>query len=100
VVEVHIRKLARFDLEAVIPIATPQPLHKVSPHGQCPWLPLFKNMTVLVQHEPRILEEIGGAATQVNSTVARRSEGAAMEADEQRMLNNPHVTDLLAKQKL
>ena len=55
------RELARFDLEAIVPIPSAQTLQEISPGRQPPRLPLFEHVAVLVKHERGVAEEILGA---------------------------------------
>jgi hypothetical protein len=95
-----VRKLPRLDLEAIVPIPSPRGLDHVARYRQGSRLPLFENVAILVQHEPRVLEKVGGAPIQIDTTPARRSVVAPMQAREQRVLDDPHVTDALAEDSL
>jgi len=77
-----IRKLARFDLEAVVPIAASGPLEQIASHCEGSRLPLFEHVTVLVQHERRVLEEVSGTATQINAPSTGGCDGSAMQSHE------------------
>jgi len=93
----HVRKLARLDLEAIIPITAPQALQQIAGRRELTGFPLFENMAILVQHEPRIVEEVGPAPTQVDAPTAGRRHGAYVQAREQRMLEDLHVIEALAE---
>ena len=56
-----------------------------------PGLPLPHHVAVLVQHEPGVAEEVGGAAAQVDALRARGRDARAVQAREPGVLDHPHV---------
>jgi hypothetical protein len=88
---VGVREGTGFDFEAVIPIATPKTLGHVAGNGEGAGLPLFNNVAILVEHQPGVVEEVGGAVAQIDPAAASGGNGAAMKADEQGVLEDPDV---------
>jgi hypothetical protein len=95
-----IRKLACFDLEAIVPVAASNALEHIASNREGSRLPLFEHVAVLVQHERRILEEICGTAAQINAPSTCGCNGSAMQSHEQRVLDHAHLVDRLTKQDL
>lgn len=93
-------ELTRLDLEAIVPVPSPQALHEVTPGRQPPRLPLGHHVAVLVEQELRIPEELGRAASEVNSSPASRGVITGMQPGEQRMLDHPHVIHPLSEHGL
>jgi hypothetical protein len=93
----RIRECARLDLEPIVPVAPAQAFCQIAWCGQSSRLPLFENVAVLVQHQPRIGEEVRPAAAQVDAAAAGGRDGADMQAREQGMLEDLHVTHALAE---
>ena len=78
-----IGKRARLDLEAVVPISSPQTFQGVASQRERAGLPLFDDVPVLMEHEPRIVEEIGRIASEVDAPATRGRDGATVTAGEQ-----------------
>ena len=95
-----VRKLPRLDLETIVPVASSGPLEQIAGDCQGSRLPLFEHVAVLVQHERRILEEVGGTAAQVDAPPASGCNGTAMQSHEQRVLDHAHLVDRLTEQDL
>lgn len=87
----RLRELTRLDLEAILPVAPPQTLHKITPRGQPPRFPLLHHMAVLVEHELGIPKEFRSAPSEVNPPSPRRGVITGMQPGEQRMLDHPHM---------
>src|SRR5579862_1034450 len=98
--DIPVGELSRLDLEAVVPVSVPQALEQVATDGEAARLPLSDHVTVLVQHQPGVGEEVRGAAAQVDAPAARRCHGAAVQANEAGMLDDLHLPDLRAEQPL
>src|SRR5579863_836610 len=78
-VQMFVGEGARLDLEAVVPVAVPQPLQKITGEGQITRLPLLQHVTVLMQHEPGIVEELLRPAAQVNAPPPGSGDGAVVQ---------------------
>jgi len=78
-VQMPVGERSRLHLEAIVPIAAAQPLPAVSDDCQIAGLPLFEHVTVLVQHEPGIAEELLRGAAQIDAPPAGGGDGARME---------------------
>ena len=96
----RIRELPRFDLKTVIPVASTYALGKVAEDGECSWLPLIHDVAKLVQHQPRVVEELCSAPAKIDPPAPGRSYGSTVQAREQRVLDNPDVIDRRAEQGL
>ncbi len=96
----RIGELPRLDLELVVPIAAAYAFQHIAGQGQGSWLPLFENVAVFMQHEPRVLEKFRSAAAQIDAPAASCRNGTAMQTHEQRMLDDPYVSNLLPEQQL
>ena len=81
-------KGARLDLEAVVVVAMPQPLQAVARNRQLARLPLLQHVTVFVQQQPGILEEVLRGAAQIDTPAAGCGDGAGMQPRIQRMLGD------------
>src|SRR5690242_20685230 len=88
---VCVRERTRLYFESIVPVTASHTLCQVAPEGQCSRLPLLDDVTVLVEHQPGIVEELGGAAAQVDATRARGGYGATVKAHEPRVFEDPHV---------
>lgn len=98
--DVSVRERARLHLEAVVPVPVAQPLPAVAQDGQIAGLPLLQHVTVLVQHEPGILEEILCRVAQIDAPPAGRGNGAMMKARIQGMLDDENMRHGLADDRL
>lgn len=78
-VQMFVGEGARLDFEAVVPVAVPQPLQKITGDGQITRLPLLQHVTVFMQHEPGIGEELLRPAAQVNAPPPGGCDGAVMQ---------------------
>ena len=96
---VGVRERTGLYLESIVPVAPPHTLRYIAPDREYPWLPLFDDVAVLVQHEPGIVEELSAAAAQENSAPARRRDGSPMQPHEQRMLEDLHVVHRAPEQR-
>lgn len=97
---VSVGKGTRFDLEAIAPVAAAQTLHAVAPHGKISWLPLFEHVAELVQHQPRIIEELVRRAAQIDTPAPSGGDGARMQPRVERMLDDAHVRHRLTEHGL
>jgi hypothetical protein len=61
---------------------------------------LFEHVTVLVQHQRRVLKEIGRASSKIDTPPAGCSDRPPMQADEQGVLDDADLVDALTEQKL
>jgi hypothetical protein len=61
---------------------------------------LFEHVAILVQHEPRVVEEILRRAAQVDAPAPGGSDGARMQASVERMLDDAHMRYRLAEHGL
>lgn len=84
---------ARLDLEAVVPVALPKPFQAVARDGQLARLPLLQYVTVLVQHQPGIVEEVLRRPVQIDAPAAGRGNRAGMQPGIQGMLDDAHVVN-------
>lgn len=78
-VQIPVGEGARLDLEAVVPVAVPHPLHAIPRDSQIARLPLFQHVTVLMQHEPEIVEELLRGTAQIDAPTTGSGNGAAMQ---------------------
>src|SRR5262249_9136995 len=99
-VEVVGGELARFDLEAIVPIAFPQPLSDVAGGGQQARLPLLQHMAVLVKHQRGVLEELVGASDEVDAPLASRGGGTDVRLGEPGVLDDAYVLHAVAEERL
>lgn len=95
-VQTSVGEGTRLDLETVVPVAMPQRLQAIAHDGQIARLPLSQHMTVLVQHQPGIVEELLRRAAQIDASAASSGDRAGMQAHVERMLDDMHVRDGLA----
>ena len=79
---VRVRERSRFHLETVVPITAAHALDDIATDGERPRLPLFDDVAVLVEHQPRIFEEILSAAAQVNPAPAGSGDCAPVHPGE------------------
>lgn len=91
---------ACFDFETVVPVATANTLGHIASHGESSRLPLPDDVAILMQHEPWVGEEFGGAASKVDAAAARRCDRPAVNAHEQGILDDAHMVDAGAEQRL
>lgn len=98
--DVSVRECARLHLEAVVPIPVAQPFQVVAPDGQVAGLPLLQHVTVLMQHEPGIFEEVSCRVAQIDAPAASRGNGAMMKPRIQGMLDDANVGHGLADHPL
>ncbi len=78
----RIRERPGFHFESVVPITAAHALHEIAADRERSGFPLFNNVAVLMEHQPRIFEEIRSAPTKVNSTPACRSDGTTVHTCE------------------
>jgi len=95
-----LRKRPRLDLKPIIPVSPAQAFQQIAPARQSPRLPLFEYVAVLVEHERRVAEETGGAASQVNATPAGRRVIAGVKARNQRVLDHLYAFYALPEHSL
>ena len=99
-IPVFVGEPPRLDLELIVPIAPTHAFKDIAGQGQGARLPLFENVAILVQHKPRVLKKVSSVTAQVDASAAGGGNGAAMKTHEQRMLDDPDVSDLLPEQQL
>src|SRR5438876_10318594 len=98
--DVAVRERARLDLEAVVPVSVSQPFARIASEGEGTRLPLTDDVAVLVQHEPGIGEELGGAAGEIDAATARGRDRAPVGSRIPGVLDDPHVADARAEHPL
>ena len=89
--DVSVGECARLHLEAVVPIPVAQTFHAVAYESQVAGLPLLQHVTVLMQHEPGIFEEVLRGITQIDAPPASGGNGAMMKPRIQGMLDDANV---------
>ena len=99
-VQMPVRERPGLDLEPIAPVAVPQALPAVAREGQSARLPLFEHVTVLVQHEPRVIEELLRGAAQVNAPPAGGGDGAQMQPRVEGALDDADLGHGLAEHAL
>src|SRR5665213_378650 len=92
-VQVRLRKLARLDLETIVPVTALQPLEHVAQACESARSPLRHHMTVLVQEETRIGEKVGARTAQIDRAAPGRGHGSWMQPREKRILDDAHLRD-------
>jgi len=97
---VRVSELARLDFKAVVPVPASHTLRYITANRESAGLPLLDDVTVLVEHQPGIVEELGAASAQIDPASARRGYGVAVKAHEQRMLEDLHVMHRCLEQHL
>src|SRR5207302_3082030 len=98
--DVAVRERARLDLEAVVPVSVSQPFARIASQGEGTRLPLTDDVAVLVQHEPGVGEELGGAAGEIDAAAARGRDRAPVGSRIPGVLDDPHVADARAEHPL
>src|SRR5689334_10360770 len=66
-------------------------LCQVASNGERSRFPLFHDVPILMEHQPRVTEEIRGAAPKVDAAEARCGHRPAVETHEPGVLEDPHV---------
>ena len=95
----RIRKRPRFDFKPVIPIPASNTLSQIAANRQRPRFPLFDNVAILVEHQPRISKEVHGTPAQVDSTSPGSGDRTSMQPHEQRMLKDLNMMHWTLEQR-
>ncbi len=90
-------KIARLDLEAIIEVATSEPLADVAQPRQPSRRPLVEYVKVLVQHQAGIAREVRDGATQIDSIRSRGCDRARMPAHAPGILDEHNACDCIAE---
>ena len=97
---VQVSESARLDLEAIVPVSPAYPLHDIASYSERAGLPLFDDVPVLVEHQPRIVEELGRAVPQVDAVAARCGDSPAVATCKEGILDDPDMADRGLQQHL
>lgn len=99
-VGMRVCELPSLQFEPVVPVPASQAFGKIAADGQGAGCPLADDMTIFVQHQPGVAEELARAIAQVDAPATCRGDRAAVQSDEHGMLEDLHVVHRAAEQRL
>jgi hypothetical protein len=76
---VRVRERTGLHFESIVPIPSTHTLGHVAADRERPWLPLFDDMPILVEHQPGVVEELSTTSAQVDSASPCGGNGPAMK---------------------
>jgi hypothetical protein len=97
-VDVVLGKFPGFDLEAVVPVPASEALSEIAGDGHHAGFPLLEDMTVLVKHQRRVLEELLRTVAQVDASAAGRGDCTQVQPCEQGVFDDFHLVHVRTEQ--
>jgi len=79
---VRVRKRTGLDFEPIVPITSTNTFRYIAADRERARFPLFDDMPVLVEHQPRVVEELSATAAQIDSASPCRGDGATVKPHE------------------